>query len=225
MTIAGTNTSSSNSPRPPAQSAIQPQQGQSQPQAQAPQTRPSIPQQAKGSGSLPQADSVELLTKLKKVETHIAELRNKQIEAGRAGRTDEANKLAVLLTRDLDGYKRVCEFMVKILDAKRTTAVAQGAQQQLLMQVIRAYAQAQVQDTTQTPQMQQAAQAQVQAGGRVAGGYPMHAWQQPQMSMNETNGVAFHQGGGQPHANLAAAQAKTAQAHAHAQAQSQAGAR
>ena len=73
--------------------------------------------------------------------------------------------------------------------------------------------------------------AQAQAGGRVPGGYPMHAWQQLQASMNGMNGMAFRQGvGGQPHPNLAAvqaAQAKAAQTHAaQAQAQSQgAGAR
>ncbi|KAH9000191.1 hypothetical protein EDB92DRAFT_1939932 [Lactarius akahatsu] len=69
--------------------------------------------------------------------------------------------------------------------------------------------------------MQQHA-AQAQAGGRV-GGYPMHAWQQLQMSMNGMNGIPFRQGGGQPHANLTAAQAapvKVAQ-QAHAQARSQ----
>ncbi|KAH9046559.1 hypothetical protein EDB84DRAFT_657658 [Lactarius hengduanensis] len=53
MAIAGTNAASSSSSRPPAQSAIQPQQGQPQPRAQAqavPQARPQFPQQAKGFG-------------------------------------------------------------------------------------------------------------------------------------------------------------------------------
>ncbi|KAH9159387.1 hypothetical protein EDB89DRAFT_1916274 [Lactarius sanguifluus] len=113
-------------------------------------------------------------------------------------------------------------------------------QQQLptsLMEVVRAQAQAQGMMPTQqmfipnlmnmSPQMlqhqlllQQHA-AQAQAGGRV-GSDPMHAWQQLQMSMNGMNGIAFRQGGGQPHANLTAAQAaqvKAAQQHAQAQSQ------
>ena len=69
---------------------------------------------------------MEMLTKLKQVEGRIAELRNKQTEAAQAGRTDEANKITVVLTQHIAAYKKGREFMMKMLEAKRAAAAAQG---------------------------------------------------------------------------------------------------
>jgi hypothetical protein len=72
------------------------------------------------------ADPMEMLTKLKQVEMRIAELRNKQLEAAQAGRTEDANKLTVVLSQHIAAYKKGREFVVKMLEAKRAAAAAQG---------------------------------------------------------------------------------------------------
>ena len=59
----------------------------------------------------------------------MAELRNKHMEASQAGRTDEANKLAVILSQHVAAYKKGREFMVKMMEAKRAAEAAQGSSQ------------------------------------------------------------------------------------------------
>src|SRR6266404_3036612 len=71
------------------------------------------------------ADPVELFAKLKQVEMRMNELRNKQIEAIQAGRTDEANRLGSILTQYFAAYKKGREFLTKIVEAKRAAAAAQ----------------------------------------------------------------------------------------------------
>jgi hypothetical protein len=104
-------------PQSQAQSSMQPQ---SQPSSFALNLKPPA-----------NADSVEMLTKLKQVEMRIAELRNKHIEATQAGRTDEANRLAVILSQHVTAYRKGREFVMKMLEAKRAAAAgqAQGSSQ------------------------------------------------------------------------------------------------
>ncbi|KAH8994823.1 hypothetical protein EDB92DRAFT_228497 [Lactarius akahatsu] len=71
-------------------------------------------------------NSVEMLTKLKQVEMRMTDLRNKQLEAAQAGRTDEANKLAVILSQHITAYKKGREFVVRMLEAKKAAAQGQG---------------------------------------------------------------------------------------------------
>ncbi|KAI9450141.1 hypothetical protein BJY52DRAFT_1304125 [Lactarius psammicola] len=101
-------------------------QSQGQPSSMQPQSQPpSFPLNLKPPAS---ADPVEMVTKLKQVEMRIAELRNKHTEATQAGRTDEANKLALILTQHIAAYKKGREFMMKILEAKRAAAAAAQGQ-------------------------------------------------------------------------------------------------
>ena len=69
---------------------------------------------------------MEMLNKLKQVETRIADLRSKQAEAAQAGRTEEANKLQIVLNQHVAAYRKGREFMMKMLEAKRAAAAAQG---------------------------------------------------------------------------------------------------
>ncbi|KAH9160781.1 hypothetical protein EDB89DRAFT_845017 [Lactarius sanguifluus] len=75
------------------------------------------------------ASSVEILTKLKQVEMRMADLRDKQIEATQAGRTDEADKLGVILSRHIAACKKGREFVMRMLEAKKATAAAAAAAQ------------------------------------------------------------------------------------------------
>ncbi len=72
------------------------------------------------------ADPVEMFTKLKQVEMRMNQLRNKQIEAIQAGRTDEANRFGSILTQQFIAYKKGREFLMKTVEAKRAAAAAQG---------------------------------------------------------------------------------------------------
>lgn len=59
------------------------------------------------------------------------EMRQKQIEAAQAGRTEEANRYNVMLTHQVVAYKKGREFVRKVTDVKRamTAAQAQGSPQ------------------------------------------------------------------------------------------------
>ncbi|KAH8994826.1 hypothetical protein EDB92DRAFT_228064 [Lactarius akahatsu] len=131
---------------PPQPNAVQqapPTQPQPIPPTQPPtQTQPLLTPQSQTQSSMqPQsqpssflnlkpppatADSVEMLTKLKQVEMRMTDLRNKQLEAAQAGRTDEANKLAVILSQHITAYKKGREFVVRMLEAKKAAAQGQG---------------------------------------------------------------------------------------------------
>ena len=76
------------------------------------------------------ADPMEMMSKLKQVEMRIADLRNKQMEAAQAGRTDEANKFATVLSQHIAAYKKGREFVVKMLEAKRAAAAGAPGQGQ-----------------------------------------------------------------------------------------------
>jgi hypothetical protein len=69
---------------------------------------------------------MEMMTKLKQVEMRITELRNKQVEAAQAGRTEEANRLMLVLSQHVAAYKKGREFVMKMMEAKRAAAAAQG---------------------------------------------------------------------------------------------------
>ena len=69
---------------------------------------------------------MEMMTKLKQVELRITELRSKQMEAAQAGRTEEANRLTLVLSQHVAAYKKGREFVVKMMEAKRAAAATQG---------------------------------------------------------------------------------------------------
>ena len=74
----------------------------------------------------PAADPTEMISKLKQVETRIADLRDKQIEHAQAGRTDEVNKLTTVLSKHITAYKKGREFVMKMFEAKRAAAGCDG---------------------------------------------------------------------------------------------------
>ncbi|KAH9072252.1 hypothetical protein EDB83DRAFT_2673351 [Lactarius deliciosus] len=241
MAVAGTNATSSSSPRPSTQSAIQPQQGQPQPQAQAqavPQARPRYAaqvaqMQAAQAQQQQQQQQNVLAPHLSRTPmlspAIVGATANSQATSGQGQHVAPQHFAASGQGQQSPQLSHQQQRQVMMAKAQYAAHLQQQQQQSHLGQTQDAAPtqQMSIPMNPMSPQMLQQLQlmqqhaAQAQAGGRV-GGYPMHAWPQLQMSMNEMNGIAFRQGGGQPHANLTAAQAAQIKAAQQAQAQAQA---
>ncbi|KAI9510732.1 hypothetical protein F5148DRAFT_1332188 [Russula earlei] len=119
--------------QPPTQSpsltTSQPQvQPPMQPQPQPPSQPPSLPLNL---GQMANADVADLQAKLKQVEIRIIGMRNRQMEAAQAGRTEEAKQYDMTLAQQMAVYKKGLEFVMKVMQTKRFLASgqAQGSSQ------------------------------------------------------------------------------------------------
>jgi hypothetical protein len=80
---------------------------------------------------LASADVGEMRAKLQQVESRIRDTQRRLAEAANANNTEEANKQKLILGRQVGAYKRGCEFVEKVVYAKKfvTAAQAQGSSQ------------------------------------------------------------------------------------------------
>jgi hypothetical protein len=98
---------------------------QSQPQ---PQPQPQPPPFAPNLEQFASADVADIQAKLKQMEKRLMELRTMQVEAARAGRTEEANKYGMMLRQGIVTYQGWRQFVTKAHEAKRVSAAAAQAQ-------------------------------------------------------------------------------------------------
>ena len=100
-------------------------------QSMQPQLQPSSQSPSVGMRQLASADVGEMRTKLLQVESRIRDTQKRLNEAANAGNTEEANTQRLILGRQIGAYKKGCEFVEKVVYAKKfvTAAQAQGSSQ------------------------------------------------------------------------------------------------
>ena len=79
-----------------------------------------------GVRQLASADVGEMRAKLQQVEMRIRDTQKRHLEATNAGNTEEANKQRLILGRQVGAYKKGCEFVEKVVYAKKLVAAAQA---------------------------------------------------------------------------------------------------